>query len=99
MDRTEVRALLDAVASGQMTVPEAESSLATAPLRGFTDLGFARLDSHRALRTGDPEVVYAAGKTTEQVVTLLRELSRQGGRAALATRLTVDMLAAVQEEF
>ncbi len=100
MDRAEVRALLAAVASGTTTVDAAQEELATAPLRGFTDLGFARLDSHRALRTGDPEVVYGAGKTADQVVALLQALRGAGGdRPALATRLTDDAVAAVVEAF
>jgi NCAIR mutase (PurE)-related protein len=100
MDRAELRRLLDAVATGEMDVTAAETALGTAPLEGYTDLGFARLDSHRALRTGDPEVVYAAGKTTDHVVALLTEMQRQhGGRAAVATRLTPEMLTAVGEAF
>jgi NCAIR mutase (PurE)-related protein len=100
MDRSELRELLGAVASGTLSVDEAESSLATAPLRGFTDLGFARLDSHRGLRTGDPEVVYAAGKTTAQVLELLAALHGQSRtRPALATRLTPGMVGAVREAF
>jgi NCAIR mutase (PurE)-related protein len=100
MDRSELRALLDAVASGATTPDAAEASLGTAPLTGFDDLGFARLDTHRAVRTGDPEVVYGAGKTVEQVVTLLDALQRQSRRRpALATRLTDEMRAAVRTTF
>jgi pyridinium-3,5-biscarboxylic acid mononucleotide synthase len=100
MDRTELRALLDAVATGDLTADDAEAALGTAPLRGFDDLGFARLDTHRAVRTGDPEVVYGAGKTVEQVVTLLDALSRQSNRRpALATRLTDEMRDAVRTTF
>src|SRR4051794_5914511 len=100
MDRTELRALLDAVAGGELSADDAEAALGTAPLRGFDDLGFARLDTHRAVRTGDPEVVYGAGKTVDQVVTLLDALSRQSDRRpALATRLTEEMRAAVRSTF
>ena len=100
MDRAGVRALLDAVASGEMSVVDAESTLATAPLHGFADMGFARLDSHRGMRTGDPEVVYGAGKTVEQVIALLHALDRhETDRPALATRLTAEMLTAVRAEF
>jgi pyridinium-3,5-biscarboxylic acid mononucleotide synthase len=57
------------------------------------DLGFARIDVDRAERTGDPEVVYGAGKTPEQVVTILRTLhARHPDRAVLATRLTDETL-------
>src|SRR4051794_9601049 len=62
------------------------------------DLGFARVDVDRARRTGDPEVVYGAGKTAEQVVHILRTLhERHPGRAVLATRLdaaALDLVAA-----
>lgn len=100
MDRAEVRALLESVADGSMSVDDADVAFATAPLHGFTDLGFARLDSHRAMRTGDPEVVYAAGKTTDQVLALLHALAQQQpNRPALATRLVDEALEAVRSEF
>ena len=63
------------------------------------DLGFARLDVDRARRTGDPEVVYGAGKTPEQVVELLRTLhDRHPNRAVLATRLDPTALDLVGAE-
>jgi NCAIR mutase (PurE)-related protein len=56
---------------------------------GIHDLGYARLDTDRAARTGDPEVVYGAGKTPEQVVEILRTLhTAHPERAVLATRLS-----------
>jgi NCAIR mutase (PurE)-related protein len=63
----------------------------------IADLGFARVDLDRAARTGDPEVVYGAGKTPEQVVGLLRTLHEaHPERAVLATRLAPPALAAVR---
>ena len=60
------------------------------------DLGYARLDTGRAARTGDPEVVYGAGKTPEQVVGILRALqAAHPERAVLATRLTDEAMTAV----
>ena len=57
------------------------------------DLGFARVDVDRATRTGDPEVVYGAGKTPDQVVAILRALhEKHPERAVLATRLTPEAL-------
>jgi len=100
VDAEELRALLESVAAGRVEAAEAAATLAAGPLAGYADLGFARLDAHRGVRTGDPEVVYAAGKTTEQVVALLGALAGQPGeRPALATRLTDDMLAAVGAAF
>ena len=63
------------------------------------DLGFARVDVDRARRTGDPEVVYGAGKTAEQVVDILRTLhARHPERAVLATRLDTAALGLVSAE-
>jgi NCAIR mutase (PurE)-related protein len=63
------------------------------------DLGYARVDVERAARTGDPEVVYGAGKTPEQVVGILGTLhERHPGRAVLATRLSPESLALVRAE-
>jgi NCAIR mutase (PurE)-related protein len=62
-----------------------------APRPGIADLGFARLDLNREARTGDPEVVYGAGKTPDQVVTALLTLREaHPHRAVLATRLSED---------
>src|SRR5436190_11190627 len=98
MDRTEVRALLARVAAGELDVESALGVLAAGPFgdgAGFTDLDFARIDTHRALRTGDPEVVYAAGKTADQVVAILTALrDAPGARPALATRLDDATVAA-----
>lgn len=67
---------------------------------GFTDLGFARVDTDRAARTGDPEVVYAAGKTPAQTVALLTALhDAHPGRTALATRADESTLAAIRAAF
>ncbi len=99
MDRAELRLLLADVAAGGVDVESAVERLADGPMNGPVDLGFARVDTHRGLRTGDPEVVYGAGKTPEQTVAILRALADQGGRAALATRLPDDTLAAVRAAF
>jgi len=61
------------------------------------DLGFARVDVDRAARTGDAEVVYGAGKTPEQVVSILATLHRHHpDRAVLATRLSDEAMAAAE---
>jgi NCAIR mutase (PurE)-related protein len=59
----------------------------------IADLGFARVDVDRAARTGDPEVVYGAGKTPDQVVAILRALhEKHPDRAVLATRLAPEAM-------
>jgi NCAIR mutase (PurE)-related protein len=98
VDAEELRRLLDEVARGATTVDDAARALGDAPLAGYADLGFARVDHHRGIRTGDPEVVYAEGKTTDQVIALLAALAQApGDRPALATRLTADALTRVRQ--
>jgi NCAIR mutase (PurE)-related protein len=102
VDRDEVRRLLEAVAAGGTAVDDAVSALAALPLvgPGFTDLGFARVDHHRALRTGDPEVVYGEGKADDEAVAILRSLRDSGsGRPALVTRASSSLLAMVRREW
>jgi len=104
VDRDEARALLAEVAAGRLTVAAAVDRLVAGPLAGggagFTDLGFARLDTHRALRTGDPEVVYAAGKTAAQTVELVAALREaHPGRPALVTRADAATQAALAGRF
>ena len=76
-------------------VPDDEAAVA-----GVHDLGFARVDTDRLARTGDPEVVYAAGKTPDQVVSILRALrAAHPHRALLATRLDDEARSAVRRAF
>ncbi len=91
MDERRLERLLDEVRDGRLDVPTAVERLRTLP---YEDLGFARLDHHRGLRQGFPEVVFCQGKTVPQVVQLVERLAREGG-AVLATRATAEMFAAV----
>lgn len=95
MTPDDVRALLEAVARGETTPEEALSALAWAPVE---DLGFARIDHHRALRQGYPEVVFAHGKTPEQVVEICRALAERG-RGFLVTRADEGVRSALAEIF
>ncbi|WP_307875340.1 nickel pincer cofactor biosynthesis protein LarB [Frankia nepalensis] len=102
MDTVELRALLTEVAAGRVGTDEALARLAAGPLgngAGFVDLGYARVDTHRGVRTGDPEVVYGAGKTAAETVGIVaaRRAASGGGRPTLVTRAgreTVDALLA-----
>lgn len=68
--------------------------------RGYRNLGYARVDTDRVGRTGDPEVVFAAGKSPEEVIGLLRTLREaHPDRPALATRLKAEAHAAVRLAF
>ncbi len=76
--------LLAAVQRGAVLPEEAARELATLP---YEDLGEVRIDHHRELRTGLPEVIYAAGKTPELTAEIFARMAGQGG-AVLATRCT-----------
>lgn len=71
MDAGDLRTLIAAIDSGAVTADEAVARLQSLP---FTDLGFARVDHHRAIRQGRPEAVYAPGKAPEQVAAIVKEL-------------------------
>ncbi|MFT5366374.1 MAG: NCAIR mutase (PurE)-related protein [Candidatus Latescibacterota bacterium] len=82
MTPERIQALLEAVKSGQTDVQEAMQTLAHLP---FEDLGFARIDHHRALRQGFPEVIFSEGKTVTQVVEIAKRIVAVGS-TLLATR-------------
>jgi NCAIR mutase (PurE)-related protein len=71
MNVDSLRTLLAAVQAGDLAVSDALSRLRKLP---FEDIGFARIDHHRSLRTGAPEVVFAEGKTAEQVVAIVARM-------------------------
>lgn len=85
-DPASIRELLQSVADGARSVDQAQEALRSLP---FTDLGFAKVDHHRALRHGFPEVVYCAGKTPEQVAAITSKLASQHARV-LGTRATPE---------
>ncbi|MCI2049340.1 MAG: nickel pincer cofactor biosynthesis protein LarB [Lachnospiraceae bacterium] len=84
MNKHETEELLNAVAAHRMTVEEAELKLRTEP---FEDLGFAKIDHHRALRQGASEVIYGAGKTPDQIAAIAEHLYAGGAKTVLITRL------------
>jgi NCAIR mutase (PurE)-related protein len=73
---------LEKVKAGEITVEQAEAKLRYLP---FEDLGFARVDHHRQIRCGHPEVIYCPGKTTEQIISIFSALAAKGNNV-LATR-------------
>ena len=93
---TELRQLLEGVRDGTRSVDEAILALKTAP---FTDIGYAKVDLHRALRQGAAEVIYGAGKTVEQMAGILEVLRANGQERVLITRLAPEAAAALSERF
>ena len=95
MDRNYIESLLSEVRDGRIQVGEALERLRDLP---FEDLGFAKLDHHRALRTGMPEVIFAEGKTAPQVAQIFAHMARAGGNvlATRASRSIFDAVAALE---
>jgi len=91
----DLRALLDSLRRGVTSVEEAFARLATMP---FEDLGFAKLDHHRGIRCGFPEVVFGDGKTREQVLAIF-ERCAAGESNVLATRVAAGVAEAICTRF
>ena len=91
MDQERLRELLDRVASGDLAPAAAAAALRRLPYR---DIGFARIDHHRAVRDALPEVILAEGKTPEQVVAAALEVLA-GADRLLVTRAAPDTAAAL----
>src|SRR4051794_41806972 len=91
MDEGAVGRLLDEVRAGTMSADDAVSELRRLP---YADLGFARVDHHRALRQGRAEAVYGPGKTPEQCAAIVTELLRDCDSPVLLTRASAEQIAA-----
>ncbi|HEY3398534.1 MAG TPA: nickel pincer cofactor biosynthesis protein LarB [Armatimonadota bacterium] len=94
MQESVLRQLLEQVAGGQVPVEAAVERLRQLP---YEDLGHTKVDHHRALRTGFPEVVYCPGKTCAQVAEIVAALYRESD-VVLATRAEAETYAAVLEQ-
>ena len=91
MNIDKLTTLLNQVQQNQISIDQAISSLKQLP---FEDLGFSKIDYHRQLRQGFPEVIFCEGKTIEQVVKIAERLV-DVGQPLFATRATVEMYQAV----
>ena len=92
MNVESIRKLLDDVRAGRTDIDEALDALKRLP---FEDLGFAKIDTHRDLRTGFPEVVFCEGKTTEQLAAVVASLPDDG--FLMATRADRRMYEAMKD--
>ena len=84
---SQAKQILEAVAAGAMTVDDALLKLKAEP---FEDLGFAKVDLHRNLRQGASEVIYGAGKTSEQICSIIQSLKANGQEHIIITRLSPE---------
>lgn len=87
--------MLAAVAAGDTTIDAAVDAIKTLP---YEDLGYAKVDHHRHMRVGVPEVVLCMNKTVDQVRGIIRSVSA-GGSNVLATRMSADMYAGLADDF
>lgn len=96
MRANEIEDLLLAVRDGRTTVDAALKALRDLP---FSDMGFARLDTHREFRQGLPEAIYSEGKTTDQVVSIAERLLETTTGPVLATRIEGEQARTLLERF
>lgn len=95
MNRPELHALLEAVHEGGLTPEAAEVRLLQFLRHGaFEDLGFARVDHHRTIRQGFPEVVFGQGKTADQIAAISERIVNSG-QNLLVTRTSAEAFEAV----
>ncbi|MCD6451596.1 MAG: 1-(5-phosphoribosyl)-5-amino-4-imidazole-carboxylate carboxylase, partial [Acidobacteria bacterium] len=95
MEERYLRELLSRVRTGDLSIEDALSRLKCLP---FEDLGFAKIDHHRGLRKGFPEVILGLGKKPEHIVKIAEQMVDKG-ETVLITRLSDDGLRKVRERF
>lgn len=93
--QNETKKILESVKNGSVSVDEALIRLKTQP---FDELGYAKVDLHRKIRNGAPEVIYGAGKTAEQISGIIRSMKKNGQENILITRLSEKSAAEIEKE-
>lgn len=93
MNSKEVKLLLESVKNNSISIEEAANKLGDLP---YKELGYAKIDNHRELRVGYPEVIYCAGKTVKQVRGIVEFMNTKDNNI-LGTRATKEMYEAVKE--
>src|SRR5256885_1612895 len=98
MNAAQLHTLLTQLARGEIAADAAEQRVLEAlRARPFEDLGFARVDHHRSVRQGFPEVILGLGKTPAQIAAIAAEIVRRGS-TLIVTRATEAAYAAVREQ-
>ena len=92
MDRESLRIILEELSEGTISIENAIDKLKYFP---YSDLGYARIDHHREIRTGYPEIVFCEGKTVEQVSGIFKHIS-DTGQNVIGTRASTDKYDAVR---
>ena len=94
MMSNEIRHILEAVEKGAMSIDDALLRIKEEP---FEDLGYARIDLHRRVRQGSPEVIYGEGKTAEQITGIIDMMTEKNQLPVLITRLSREKYALIAE--
>lgn len=95
MNETELRDLLLAVKLNQIDLDTAINKFKNLP---FEDLGYAKIDHHRQLRKGFPEVIYGEGKKPEHIVNIMLKLKEKSNNNILATRISQEVYEKIKEK-
>lgn len=95
MNEDSLKKLLISVKTGEIDIDEAVSELKTLP---FEDLGYAKIDHHRQLRKGFPEVIYGEGKTPEHIVNIMKVLKERSKNTVLATRIKPEIYELIKDK-
>src|SRR3984885_11572854 len=95
MNESQLRALFEQIREGAVDVEQALTQVRHMP---YEDLGFAKVDHHRALRHGMPEVIFGLGKTTDEILAIASALLDRSPNV-LITRVTPECAAAVMSKF
>ena len=96
MNQDELKAMLEQVASGTLSV---EDALMRVKVQPYEDLGYAKIDTHRGIRQGANEVIYGEGKTKEQIVGIVKHMLEGGIKSVLLTRLSEEAAAYLAKEY
>ena len=94
--KTELKTVLERVCDGSISVDDAVLALKKEP---FEDIGYAKIDLHRNIRQGMPEVIYGAGKTPEQITGIIEKMKQNGQKTILVTRLYPEAAGKVAEKY
>jgi pyridinium-3,5-biscarboxylic acid mononucleotide synthase len=94
LEADNVRKMLQGIKDGSVEIDDAVKELSKLP---FEDIGYAKLDHHRALRTGYPEVIFCSGKTTEQIKGIVGRMMAHDDSNILGTRAGREVFDAVRE--
>lgn len=85
--KTEIKTILEEVKDGKISVDDALLAIKKEP---FADIGYAKVDLHRGIRQGMPEVIYGAGKTPEQIIGIAEKMKQNRQNIILVTRLSPE---------